>query len=62
MPRRVRANAQRLGDLAVCFTPGEQSAGREDVTVDADGLASGVYFLRLHADSQVLTRKITVVR
>jgi len=41
---------------------GEQPAGREEVSFEADGLSSGLYFIRLHAEGQVLMRKITVVR
>jgi hypothetical protein len=40
----------------------EEQAGRHQQTLDVDGLPSGVYFLRLRADGQTRTQKLTVVR
>ena len=51
-----------LGQHVMTLAQGEQPAGREEVSFAADGLSSGLYFIRLHAEGQVLTRKITVVR
>jgi len=51
-----------LGQRGATLARGEQPAGREEVTFEADGLSSGLYFIRLDAEGQVLTRKITVVR
>jgi hypothetical protein len=36
--------------------------GREETQLDASGLPSGVYFLRLQADARVETERFTVVR
>jgi hypothetical protein len=36
--------------------------GREETQLDASGLPSGVYFLRLQADGRVETERFTVVR
>jgi len=51
-----------LGQHVMTLAQGEQPAGRHTVAFDGQGLASGLYFIRLHAEGQVLTRKITVVR
>lgn len=39
-----------------------QQAGTHEAQFSADGLASGVYFGRLHVGGETLTQKITVVR
>jgi hypothetical protein len=39
-----------------------QQAGRHSVSVDASGLASGVYIYQLRTGSQVLTRKMTLIK
>ena len=39
-----------------------QPAGRHSVSVDASGLASGVYIYQLRTGSQVLTRKMTLIK
>ncbi len=49
---------RRVGTLV----DGKQPAGRKEVVFDARRLASGVYFVRLQAQGQTLTRKLTVVR
>jgi hypothetical protein len=36
--------------------------GRHAQPLDVSGLSSGVYFLRLWADGQSVTRKLTVVQ
>ena len=41
---------------------GEQAAGAHEVALDADGLASGVYFCRLEAAGVVETKKIVLDR
>ena len=39
-----------------------QSAGRHQITFDAAGLASGVYYYVLNADEQILTKKLTLIK
>jgi hypothetical protein len=39
-----------------------QKEGRHEQTLNASGLSSGVYFLRLQAGGEVRTQKLTVVR
>ena len=39
-----------------------KSAGRHQVTFDAAGLASGVYYYVLNADEQILTKKLTLIK
>ncbi|TVQ16360.1 MAG: T9SS C-terminal target domain-containing protein [Balneolaceae bacterium] len=39
-----------------------QQAGRHSVSVDASGLASGVYIYQLRTGTQVLTRKMTLIK
>jgi hypothetical protein len=51
-----------LGRQVATLASGTQPAGRHTVTLDTDQLSSGVYFGRLEAGGQTLTRKITVVR
>ena len=51
-----------LGQRVATLASGPQTAGVHDVTVDADGLAAGVYVVRLLADGEALTRQITVAR
>jgi len=51
-----------LGRQVATLASGTQEAGRHTVQIDTDQLSSGVYFGRLQADGQTLTRKITVVR
>ena len=50
-----------LGRRVRTVIRGEQS-GRHKRQVDLSGLASGVYFLRLSAEGQMRTQKLTVVR
>jgi hypothetical protein len=39
-----------------------QQAGRHSISVDASGLASGVYIYQLRTGSEVLTRKMTLIK
>jgi len=41
---------------------GTKEAGYHQVTFDAQGLASGVYFYRIEAGSFVATRKVVLIR
>jgi hypothetical protein len=50
-----------LGRRVRAVSIGERR-GRQEVHVDVNGLASGVYFLRLEAGGQNRTQRITVVR
>jgi hypothetical protein len=36
--------------------------GRQELQMDLSGLASGTYFLRLSADRQAQTQKLTIIR
>jgi hypothetical protein len=40
----------------------EREAGRHAAVLSADGLASGVYVVRLRAGDAVQTQRVTVVR
>jgi len=51
-----------LGRTVATLVRGAKEAGRHTVQIDADRLASGVYFGRLRAGEQTRTLKITVVR
>ena len=51
-----------LGRQVATLATGTKEAGRHTVQLATDQLSSGVYFGRLQADGQTLTRKITVVR
>jgi hypothetical protein len=50
------------GRLAATFAHGLQSAGRHQVTFDAKGLESGVYFYRLRAGSFTQTKRMLLVQ
>lgn len=39
-----------------------EPTGRKELTVDARRLASGLYFVRLHAEADVRTRRLSVMR
>jgi hypothetical protein len=39
-----------------------QAEQLRDVTLDASSLSSGVYFVRMKADGQTTTQRLTVVR
>ncbi len=50
------------GREVATLVEGSLSAGRTPVSVDASGLSAGVYVLRVAADGQVVSRRLTVVR
>jgi hypothetical protein len=47
---------------ALVYEGGVQAGVRHDVTFDASGLASGVYFARLEFNGRQLMRKITLMK
>jgi hypothetical protein len=51
-----------LGRLVVVLSDEERAAGRHDVMFNAGGLPSGVYVVRLEADSQVQARTMILTR
>ncbi len=51
-----------LGQHVRALVRGEAEAGYNEVTFDAAGLPSGVYFCRLKAGTTILTRKMLLVR
>jgi hypothetical protein len=51
-----------LGRRVTTLVAGKQMEGRQEVQIDGAGLPSGTYFLRLRADGQVHTERVTVVR
>lgn len=51
-----------LGQRVATLARGPQVAGAHAVTIDADGLAIGTYFVRLRAGGAVQTRQLVVVR
>jgi hypothetical protein len=51
-----------LGREVATLVDGEQAASRHEVTLDARGLAAGVYVLRLTAGDDVRTSRVTVVK
>jgi fibronectin type 3 domain-containing protein len=51
-----------LGRKVATVTDGQKEAGRHRAEVEANRLASGVYFGRLRLEDQVRTQKIVVVR
>jgi len=51
-----------LGRHVAAIGSGPQPAGRVDMRIDTSQWASGVYFVRLLADGQVYTRRLSVVR
>ena len=51
-----------LGQQVATLVNGDIDAGYHDVTFNAAGLASGVYFYRLQAGSYVETKKLVLVR
>jgi hypothetical protein len=51
-----------LGSEVATLVEGEQSAGLHEVTFDAAGLPSGVYFCRMHAGTFSANRKLLLVR
>lgn len=51
-----------LGQKVADLVNGDEEPGFYSVRFDATGLASGVYFYRLHAGNHVQTRKMIVVK
>ena len=51
-----------LGQRVAVLATGPRAAGAHDVTVRADGLAAGIYVVRLTAGGASQTRTLTVVR
>jgi hypothetical protein len=51
-----------LGRRVELLVDRTQAAGRQEVAFDARGLASGLYLVRLTADGQTRTQRLTVVR
>jgi len=51
-----------MGRVVATLAKGRKEAGRHTAPLDAGRLASGVYFVRLRAEGQTLTQKVTVVR
>jgi hypothetical protein len=50
------------GRETAVFVNGELTAGRYVSTFDASQLPTGLYFIRLNAGSEVMTRKVVLVR
>lgn len=51
-----------LGRNVATLVDEQVSAGRHSVNFDAGNLSSGIYLYRLEAGSQIMTRKLTVVK
>jgi hypothetical protein len=51
-----------LGEEATNLVDGVQAAGRQTVTFDGAGLASGVYLYRLQAEDFVQARKMVLIK
>ncbi|PSQ96722.1 MAG: hypothetical protein BRD55_05455 [Bacteroidetes bacterium SW_9_63_38] len=51
-----------MGRAVATPARGKKEAGRHTATLEADRLASGVYFARLQVEGRTVTRKVTVVR
>ena len=51
-----------LGRSVAVLASGEAPAGRYSVTIDGDGLPSGIYFYQLRAGEYAETKKLTIVR
>ena len=60
---RVRVTLfDALGRTVTVLAEGERAAGTHTAAVATDGLANGIYFVRLDADGQRMTRPLTVQR
>ena len=51
-----------LGQQVATLVQGQQEAGYHDVRFDASGLASGVYFYRLHAGEYIVTKRALLLK
>ncbi|MDZ7717560.1 MAG: T9SS type A sorting domain-containing protein [Balneolaceae bacterium] len=51
-----------LGRNVATLVNGQVSAGRHTINFDARNLSSGVYLYRLVAGSQIMTRKLTILK
>ena len=51
-----------LGQEVSTLADGELAAGQHNLVWNAEGFASGVYFYRLETDSEVLVRKMTLLK
>ncbi|WP_234572346.1 choice-of-anchor Q domain-containing protein [Rhodohalobacter sp. 614A] len=51
-----------LGRNVATLVSGQVSAGRHTVNFDASNLSSGIYLYRLQAGSQIITKKLTVLK
>jgi hypothetical protein len=51
-----------LGRNVATLVDGRVAAGRHTVNFDASNLSSGVYLYRLQAGSQIMTRKLTILK
>ncbi|MBD3232138.1 MAG: T9SS type A sorting domain-containing protein [candidate division Zixibacteria bacterium] len=51
-----------VGQKVATLIDGNQEAGYHTINWDASGYASGVYFYRLSADEEIVTRRITLVK
>lgn len=65
LPYRTRTNVtvyNALGQIVMELVNEEQEAGYHDVRFNGTGLASGVYFYRLHAGNFTETKRLTLVK
>ena len=51
-----------LGQEVAVLVDGTRSAGTHQVMFNAFNLSSGIYFYRLSAGSEVITRKMTLIK
>ncbi len=51
-----------LGELVRTIVSGEQNAGTYQATIDGSNLSSGIYFYRLEAGDQVLSKKMVLMK
>lgn len=51
-----------LGQKVKGISDRSYNAGRHDVSIDGSRLASGIYLVRMHADGNVFTHKMTLIK